>query len=132
MNWEIRRFLYGRIVRRMGKSTGDCMAADRLRIGYWTYSDSDQSVCAVYIPAPFTDVAFTAKSWWTPNSCISPTGHPKWNIYRRKSVGISCKTEIMNWVSHQRHEPILVARKTLTKSSTYVIKFVGTTNLISI
>ena len=36
---------------------------------------------------------------------------------------------------HWRHEPILVAHKTLTKSSTYVklvIKFVGTTSFISI
>jgi hypothetical protein len=36
---------------------------------------------------------------------------------------------------HQRDEPILVARKTLTKSSTYVkfvIKFVGTANLTNI
>ena len=36
---------------------------------------------------------------------------------------------------HQRHEPILVADKTLTKSSTYVnfvIKFVGITNLTNI
>ena len=33
---------------------------------------------------------------------------------------------------HQRHEPILVSCKTLTKSSTYVkfvVKFVGNTNL---
>ena len=36
---------------------------------------------------------------------------------------------------HRRHEPILVAHKTLTKSSTYVkfvIKFVGITNLTNI
>ena len=37
--------------------------------------------------------------------------------------------------SHRRHEPILVVRKTLTKSSTYVkflIKLVGTANLTNI
>ena len=45
-------------------------------------------------------------------------------------VGLDLLT-LTFWI-HWKHEPILVAHKTLTKSSTYVkfvIKFVGTTNL---
>ena len=51
---------------------------------------------------------------------------------RQTGPGAVCKFKI---ITHRRHEPILVARKTLTKSSTYVkfvIKFVGTANLTNI
>ena len=51
---------------------------------------------------------------------------------RQTGPGAVCKFKI---ITHRRHEPILVARKTLTKSSTYVkfvIKFVGTANITNI